>query len=346
MKGGIATVRFKFSDTEKYPCLPISLNDFSNKNWKKTTDTKKIFYPLEGLSHCTSYEVKLALEKGAELELVTDDNNEPYAYGFEYGDNRFSTFLREMRLMKDIFKTDADRFDYPKAYGKTYKNLTNFSIGRLLSKFSIYTNSFYPEWNTLIIGKSRAINFKAFELTNAYIGTTDSTITDMDFGKGFVIDGIQYELKKTGNELGILRSRFYYLKENNKIVHSAHLGLSLSPDDEFLIEQYVKEGLYQPYISHSLPEILNAEQMKRAKINNLKFNQQLKTYWDNQRVLLPDGSTKPLKDESELKKQIWDKIGHYKKFARISEREINGTELTISQKEFKKELWERMKDEV
>ncbi len=339
LKGGVATVKFKFPDTERYPCLPISLTNFGNK----TSGVKKIFYPLKGMSSCTSYEIGLALEKGADLELVMDNDSEPFAYGYEHGDNRFPVFIQEMRLMKDVFKTDADSFDYPNAYGKLYKNMANFVIGKLLSKYSIYTGGFYPEWNTLIIGKSRSINFKAFELTDAYIGTTDSTITDRDLGNGFVIDGIQYELKKTGTELGILRSKVYYLKNNDEIVHSAHLGLSLLPDDEHLIEQFIKEGLNYPYINHSLPEILNTEQMKRAKINNLKFNQQLKTYWDNQRVLLLDGSTKPLKDESELKKQIWDKIGHYKKFDRISEREINGMELTVSQKKFKKELLENMK---
>ncbi len=344
LKGGVATVKFKFPDTERYPCLPISLNDFGHKNWKRTVDIKKIFYPLEGMSYCTSYEIALALDKGANLELVTDNEGLPFAYGYEYGDSQFVKFLRDLRFKKEIYSNEKENWSKAKAYSKLYKNIANFSIGKLLSKYSIHTGCFYPEWNTLIIGKSRAINFKAFELTNAYIGTTDSTITDMNLGNGFVIDGIQYELKKIGTELGILRSKVYYLKDNNKIVHSAHSGLSLLPDDEHLIEQFIKEGLNYPYINHSLPEILNTEQMKRAKINNLKFNQQLKTYWDNQRVLLSDGSTKPLKDESELKKQIWDKMGYYKRFDRISEREINGMKLTVSQKEFKKELWERMKD--
>lgn len=224
--GGICRVRFRFPDHVRFPCLPVFANS-------------KLYYPLSGESYCTSYEIQVAHELGAEIDLVE-------GYYFDRGDSSLSNYMTDLLGERESAKKRGDqthsliiKLVLNSLIGKFCQRIEKIDLNTLLAlerrtgvpipalqkvddlntlsrhfglgplkKVSV-GSVFYPEWNTLILGYARAATSAAIDsFQDPALASTDSVIA-FERREPFQARGITFTERMEGATLRALRTRLY-----------------------------------------------------------------------------------------------------------------------------------------
>ncbi len=240
---GVADAEFSFPPGFRYPSLPI--------------DKGFLYFPLSGRSHCTLSELRAAIAAGADVTVKK-------LFVYYDGSNILARYMRDLIKKKDAaeragqadlrylyklmavsiigkFTQKTERIqinaivkrarelgmttgEYTSILGKKEYDAAHGFIKRDVSLGSGY----YPEWYTLILGKSRASIFEAARLTDALVISTDSFIFRMPPVLStvwpLIFGGIAYEKRGSGDRFVCYREKLYALKSGNEFVHVAHHG--------------------------------------------------------------------------------------------------------------------------
>ncbi|MFW6046659.1 MAG: DNA polymerase [Candidatus Woesearchaeota archaeon] len=210
------------------------------------------------------------------------------------------------------------------------KYLTNYELfvkdfGEPVRKSLSLGSGYYPEWNTLILGYARATLARAFWEKGAYVGTTDSFITDQDPADGYIekhnkktgelmkigyfdCNGIRFEFERTGKRLVSVRTRLYALfDEKNEIGHMAYHGISsFKTAKEFLgAPDWTKP--YRKYNAKHMIKIRESLRRNKPLASTEIIEKKVSWGWDNKRRLV--GLSDRIKElEEECKKYIDDEL--------------------------------------
>lgn len=249
---GISRVLFRFPDHVQYPCLPV-FADRSPENGKKGAG--KLYYPLSGETWSTNTEIRFALELGADVELIEGycyetgtttlaeymahflkARSEAKAKGDKIAAHVIKLALNSLigKFVQRVTKSDLNalvelsnilqipphelrRFS-PEALAESVKDL-DFDLSKL-HHVSV-GNSFYPEWNALILGYARSSTSRFIHdlATRGYdigITSTDSVIFRQNSrttepAETYTHNGIIFERRERGAHMSIVRTRLYRL---------------------------------------------------------------------------------------------------------------------------------------
>jgi hypothetical protein len=242
--GGVLRVEFQFPADELYPCLPVASLD-------------SLYFPLSGISDCTVWEVRHALEIGATVKLVS-------GWAYMRGNSDLARYSARLLDLKNAAELSGDT-----ARRNLYKMLANSVFGKLAQKrleetlqdkrivaaalgyssiFEMVSTDNWqlqaeqilgapvpiratvgglwcPEWAALVNGYARAVESRAMRDNGALLGTTDNVIIQALPGdpEEFSVMGIRYVLKEKIAVLKIIRSRLYvYLTEDGELDGALH----------------------------------------------------------------------------------------------------------------------------
>ncbi len=332
---GFGHFTFQYPEYHNYPCLPVV-----------PTHHSKMIFPLNGNSHCTFEEIRLAHKQGANIQ-ITDG----YAYGYNkrHGDTslaEYESWLMEQKNEAEKEDNKVDRFIYKlmgnAIIGKTMQHIITDDINEKLNylknvpkelrrNLDIPTLNkeinlgalFMPEWFSLITGYARATNAEAFQLTNALNGVTDSLITTTDLGESFTVNGILYVKKGTYDNFIAVRSKVYVLEDSTHTAkedfHVHHALWVKQGRVKFILNQALKH----PYVFYRTKTPIK---LRQAYIQNKhfgEFEQQDRIFWsdwDNKRALQKDNTSRAWNNEKEFLKAeakvFWNK--------KRMEKEIDG----------------------
>jgi len=300
-KGGLCNVIFKFPNGTKYPCLPV--------------ETKKaIIFPAKGRSFCTQAEVKQAIAQGAEITLAR-------GYYYNTGVPWFGEYLKTLMKQKAQASNKVDKtiakLKIVAVIGKLSQKLFNYDLNEVkkladekdlsteqvlntiwdepitqrLKKVSV-GSMFYPEWHALILGAYRATIWKTIIETNALVCLTDAVFTEQDRGDSFVVNGISF-LKKSSGDYLAYKAGYFRLGKKCRVEKL---------DKEAVEPLKRKVLMVKNSVVYITNRILTARQSFRGK-GELGANYQLRKkvsleYDFTHRYLLPDGNTMPLRGAS------------------------------------------------
>lgn len=289
---GLGKVYFKFPNGELYPCLPVFHAD-------------TLIFPLEDVSYCSVSEARLALKMGASLILLE-------GYFYTSGTSILAEYLKGLQDKRNV-SGDA-------AYRQLLKLLSNSIIGKFfqkrsgidLAKVQKYADEhkipyeqvlhiagldfgqeemsvgscFYPEWYGLILGYARATISDMARTYRSVVISSDSFITEQYLGASLKKDGIEYNLKASGDYVGY-RTRFYRVGE--KIAHHAVHNRIAGKE---VLNRFRSDGEFR-YHYERLVHLKEAWRLKTAFGSRLLRNMSVGLGFDYKRRLLEDGSTVP-----------------------------------------------------
>lgn len=303
-KGGIGEVIFSFPPTTHKPCLPVLIEIPGPDD---DIDHDKVCFPLEGISHCTTFEVQEAKNLGATLQLVK---------GFYYTGGvdwlaRYMTSLVNKReasqdsVEKELLKSKAvavigkltqkrevydinDLYDYEKLTGVP----TDISAGvlGLPIKTEVLTGSlFYPEWYAVILGKARANIAKVAIDMDALQIATDAVFTETYKGTEFVYGGIVYRLEAVGDYVAYRQGLY-------RSAETLHYHGTTREIGERVLQAFLKDTSDITYSRTRITSIREhtRSRLKLGQVRQLP-DQHLALGYDGKRILLANGETTPLK---------------------------------------------------
>lgn len=302
MKGGFARIHFSFPANVQFPCLPVFVKS-------------ALLYPLKGETVCTFDEILYAVELGAKIHIVE-------GYGFNTG----TTILR------DFLQWTLNERSKAEGAAKTmFKLLGNSIIGKFAQRISkvplneymrladehdlllddLFTLTkdelfalgakehtsvggiFYPEWNGLITGRTRAELALMLNTSEPVYCHTDSV-----WGrKEPQARRLKFELKMKG-KCTIIRTRFAVLKgrqENHMAQHSVWSREAA----EKLLARFNGKEIKLLYGKERPLRFREAVERKKPVGTWLKEKREADTRWDFKRMLLPGGKTRPWADVEE-----------------------------------------------
>jgi len=232
VRGGFARVNFEFPSMTKYPCLPVATNDGC------------LLWPLSGQTVCTTYEVLLAIEMGAKVQIMD-------AWVYTKGTTALADYMR--RCLSEREKSSGAKRVMWKLLGnsmigKLGQHIEKVKIGQLmkiaqksgmliedlcgmstdeicsLAEMSGMKDFSYislgpiwmPEWNGLVTGYVRAQLGRALWKAGGVYCHTDSVWT----GNPEVL-GPEWEAKGTG-PVTIARTRLAALWSKPKPHVASH----------------------------------------------------------------------------------------------------------------------------
>lgn len=182
--GGLGRFRFKFPADCEYPCLPV---------WTKRCQ----IYPLAGETYCTLDEARTAVDMGARVHVVE-------AHAFWSGTSLLSDYMAEViserQGTKDPVRRTALKLLANSLIGKLAQRVVGPDMDDLVTlarrkgfnvdRFARLTREecialgvrmhvklgsmFFPEWNSLITGRVRAIMGLAVSECGAVYASTDA----------------------------------------------------------------------------------------------------------------------------------------------------------------------------
>jgi len=303
-KGGWGCVRFTFPSDTMHPCLPVE------------TEGKQTVFPLHGWSYCTTFQVRVAIEMGADIWLQK-------GYYYNSGVNWLAEYERTL--------TDKRYATNDPAMQGIYKMMANSIIGKLTQKVHEYdlndivrvsrengipvevlkgianlesmgvkrkvaTGSlFMPEWNTLILGWFAANVSSLAAQCNAVQIATDAVFTTEYRGERFEHRGILYKLEEQGPYVAV-RPGFYQI--DNKIKHHA-APRSIAPEVFAAFLRGEDTVHYQRTRIVSLKQAMNAPGLTMGETSIIPARVNLG--FDGKRVLHSDGTTEPLRSCWDIK---------------------------------------------
>lgn len=238
--GGFGIFRFVYPMGTRYPCMPV--------------DHEKIglVFPLAGISDCSLYEAMYALEQGATIKPIS-------VYYFDKASStEYTDFIRDLIKIKQDANDSgnagmraAAKLAMNSGIGKMIQTKGGVSISELKQwgiengmtlrqcldpsirspKLELFKQehqlriggSFYPEWHTLILGKSRAIMAKFLDAIQPFTISTDGCIAPARDTLP-VIEGVHFEPKHSTNADGMrfVRERVGYLSANGEPIDIKH----------------------------------------------------------------------------------------------------------------------------
>jgi len=314
---GFVEVDFSFPDNTLYPCLPVSgIRD------------NILYFPLNGISHCTLSELKLAQSLGADkLEvksgfvfIPTDKElNHPlkrYVEDLHKLKNESERGSIEYQLYKLLMNTligkfvqrDEERLSLQLLESGKIERDTYNKLVRNTNKTKRVGNLWSPEWASLILGKARAI-ISEFVVKGAYFVSTDSVLLPSDAD---INCSALEELKIVGSDLkrefdvdhGVLiRTRLYALnplEEDSEKQHIARHAVSCK-QSEFL--EIIKEGYTTKeipnleYQAKRLTKYRESLRTGRALNSERVYESEVNLKYDGKRKLIKEVAN-PFKDNS------------------------------------------------
>lgn len=324
---GLCSVSFRFPRHVKFPCLPVTHNG-------------KLIFPLQGRSNCTLDEARLARSLGAELKfhrvmeyergdgtlkLFMEDQMVKKDEATRLKDKagrdlakllmnsligKFSQNRGEADL--EDFKKHAEEQGFPLEFAMSPKNRhpdkpdQKFRIGGYIM----------PEWSALILGRSRMIMAHMMNsVGESLICSTDSMLIPSE------LNGLATKAMKEVNVLlenkndpcdecgglaktvrvRVVRNRVYAAEcPHGNIAFMANHGIHMRRKDAFHFiwnecERYVKvrrAGLKTA--------VRTGKQFFSESYTTMTF----RGGWDNKRLLLDDGSSRPWKSVKELDARV------------------------------------------
>lgn len=292
--GGLGRVRFRFPGGATYPCLPV---------W-----TRKLqIYPLEGESYCTLDEIRLALEMGADVRVVE-------AYAYWKGCTELPDFMRrivaERSATKDPVRRTALKLLANSLIGKLAQRVTGPDMNDLveharrksltLGQFARLTREecialgiklhvrlgslFFPEWNSLITGRTRAILGAAIAERRAAYASTDAIWIRAKQAPTAIL-GARWDYVRGGRAV-IARTRLARLGE-----HVAHHSIWRKDAGEEVLEHLAEES--DEPVSYTVERPLKLRESLNKGERYGKWVKEERTAagdWDCKRELTPSGS--------------------------------------------------------
>lgn len=294
--GGLAKVMFLFPAETKFPCLPVSANG-------------RIVFPLQGTSHCTLFEIRQALSLRAEIVLLQ-------GYYYTEGVTWFADYIQQLiekrraaadsvtntllkaKLVSIIGKLSQKIWAYDLNEVKKVAEEEDVSTATVLStiwdddtmqrlKRVKVGSLFFPEWHALILGAYRETIWQAAHTTDALMIMTDALFTRSDYGNEFQTNGITFKLKAAGEYLaykaGLFRLGSSYRYERYNRQAALHLLRG--------------RRLRRVSGKYTLRRLITARQAMHdmGKLGDeYEMSQHVSLGYDNYRVLLPGGETRPL----------------------------------------------------
>lgn len=287
---GVGKVYFRFPPEERFPCLPIMMED-------------ALVYVREGVSFCSVSEAKLARKKNAKLILFD-------GYYYNSGTPVLTEYLNTIQGIRNASTDPAQR--------KLLRLLGNSVIGKFfqkntgidLRKVQKYAEEhdlpydvaikvkgvdfgegevtvgscFYPEWYSLILGYARASISETAEKYNALVISSDSFVTEEDLGEEFDIANIHFKRKVEG-ELISYRTRFYRVGDKH-----AHHAVHNRAAAEKVLAFFHEEPSFG-YVHSRILHLRESWQTKKPFGSRIMRPMTTNLGYDNKRKLLLDGTT-------------------------------------------------------
>jgi hypothetical protein len=303
---GIGWVYFRFSEDEKFPCLPVYSEEASS-----------LMFPLQGFSYCTVTEAVQASNQGAMIKLLK-------GYHYKDGTDALTRYLKSLQEIRNKSKDPAERDLLKRMSNGVIGKLFQKKIGIDLAQVQKYADEhdipygealklegmnwntgeiqvgscFYPEWYSLILGYARASIGYVARKHNALIISSDSFVTEDDsLGDGFTEWGIAFT-KKSEGELISYRTRFY--RVGDKLAHHAvHNKLAAAE----VLEKFMEGSTFR----YKNFRILH---LKESWVNKLPFGARIERDmstglgFDYKRQLLEGGETRPWNETEDRQKWL------------------------------------------
>jgi hypothetical protein len=263
---GFVAAKFRFRDSEGYPNLP---------QYRIIRGFRKMVFPLEGYTYTTTEEVKAALKKDVEIIgwkgygwfPTEEDINHPLA-GFmqDIYDKKAELDERE-----DLMPEEMDLRQY-------YKLLLNSLIGKFCQRNrtwpghkEIAGSLFMPDFASLILSKSRVVINDLISKHGAIYSDTDALMTHRKLETGTKIGQLKNELGKgKRGDLISIRSKLYFVTEDDKVLKCAKHGFRKSSQDVFrdLLDRRKKTFVqYSVNRMTKLKEAYRRHELPRRMIN-------------------------------------------------------------------------------
>lgn len=267
---GFVAARFKFPDSEMYPCLP---------QYREIKKTMKMVFPLKGKSFCTTEEIKLALKKNVEILGWK-------AYGWYPSEEDITHPLAS--YMEDIYekKSQLDKKEELTAIENDkrqyYKLLLNSLIGKFcqrnkqwLTNEEIAGGLFKPEFASLILSKSRAIINELVSKHGAIYSDTDCLMTKHSLPTGTEMGQLRNELGKDGRgDLMSIRSKLYFITKDGDVLKCAKHGFR-NPSKEVFKKLITRRK--KTYVTYSIDRLTRLkESYRRNMLARRRVNQTFK----------------------------------------------------------------------
>lgn len=322
---GFARVQFRFPSDCSYPCLPVFAES-------------RLYYPQSGETFCTNAEIQLAFELGAEITLV-----EGYYYrtGTDALARYMADFLEKRQAAKaagdaiqshviklsinsligkfvqrvvktdlNVYNTLSEKSGIPvhlirrmdetalaetcKAYEIDPETITKVSVG----------NSFYPEWNGLILGFARAATSRfiqtiASEKHSPLVCSTDSVIFkagDNEPKAEYYCSGIRFERREKGDTISVLRTRLYRIRAGEETVKLAHHAIARAENAHAMFDLYESNPTAERF-GYNLRRIVKYRESvvgrDREYGADAPVQRSVRMGYDHKRQILPGGVSQP-----------------------------------------------------
>lgn len=183
---GLARVRFSFPPDTRFPCLPV------------TTEEYGLYYPLKGVSYCTAPEIAVAMSMGCDIQIL-QGFIVPWVEGAESVFTEFMQLVRSSRNrhVKGGFEERLWKELGNSLYGKLAQGLsgkTAFDVAQGISSRIQPSPITNPYFAAHVTGFARAL---MSEMLNGIDSdkqvvsvTTDGFLTNADLDKGEIkLDG-------------------------------------------------------------------------------------------------------------------------------------------------------------
>lgn len=292
-KGGFGRILFEYPEScnrpDFKPDLPVECGE-------------RMVYPLRGCSHCTTWEARNAIAKGAKVYLTR---------GFFYneGVTWLAEFEKELVAKRMAAKGTALEAFYKllsvAIVGKTCQKNEDYNVNDLLKYagdipadiFKGVVNLpvkkdlklgtlFMPEWFCLILGAARANVAKAADRTNALQIATDAVMTEKFMGESFEVDGISYRLERAGDYVAY-RAGLYRVGEfcryhgaSREVADLILTNFTDGPDIEYETRRI---ATIRQWLHNGIPYGKSVRQKRHVKLG-----------FDGKRILINTGETLPL----------------------------------------------------
>ena len=290
---GFVGVKFKFSDSDNFPCLP---------ELKKINDFYKLIFPKSGLSYCTTEELKLALKKNCEIQGIFGRGWYPTEKDIHHPLADYMKDIYSKKETLDRIKDKEGLSDFQRNQRDYYKLLLNSLIGKFcqrnknwLTKEETAGSLFKPDFGSLILSKSRAIINGLVSKHGAIYSDTDCLLTKKTLETGTKIGQLKNELGKgKKGDLLSIRSKLYFVTDKGDLIKCAKHGFRMSSKETFehLLKRrkatfvpYSKNRmvrLKEAYIRHRLPRRMVNQTFKiqMKEDGKREYEQSLKTIGD------------------------------------------------------------------
>lgn len=314
VRGGFMNVEFEFPPETRYPCLLVPSRKGS------------MIYPLKGMGWVTTYEVKLAIELGAKVDVIE-------GWGYDRGTPVLADFMKWGLAEKEKARLAGNEVMMHLAklcsnsgigkFGQHREGISTLAVQRLceesgmlqddlmdmsamekealaarhgidLKKISLGT-VWMPEWNALTTGKNRETMGRALAAAGGSYGHTDSIWTEHPehpvFAQGWKNEGTA--------EAVVARTRFAacWLKKpkiphhsvwDKKVAEEMLKAFDGIHDEERLYGKSRPLKIKEAWKRHDIPGRWICEGEKG-------YNHTASTKWDHKRELLDGGQTRPWK---------------------------------------------------